>query len=390
MKSDISKIIAVIVFLVLPIQAAIADGPKKIETIGTSRIYNKNFANAREKAIAAGLATAVNITALGQMPPERFAEKFEEIHSILYGNTKKFIRSYKILAESKSGDVYRVLVQATVSEKSVKDRLKAITDFKAAPEKLPKLLVFILETNSTDDPPVYWWRKNPDGGGISEPALEKTLKGMGFEFAKRALPEDYEPPESETPFIEKEDALRIGSALKADVLVIGKAVAEKSMNTMEDTIHTFRGTVNIRAYLTETGDEIAAASQNHVNVHQDEIEGCKTVLSEAAALAANEIASGIANGWKEARKKANRYKIFVGGTSYLGNFVLFRRGLMSMHGVKEIQLREMKSDEATILVDYKGSAREMADALMLMTFDTFGINLYEITESHLRIELVPK
>jgi len=45
-------------------------------------------------------------------------------------------------------------------------------------------------------------------------------------------------------------------------------------------------------------------------------------------------------------------------------------------------------DEATIVVDFQGNAKELADALMLKNFESFGINIYEISQSHLRIRLV--
>ncbi|MBW2166280.1 MAG: hypothetical protein JRG74_09360 [Deltaproteobacteria bacterium] len=48
----------------------------------------------------------------------------------------------------------------------------------------------------------------------------------------------------------------------------------------------------------------------------------------------------------------------------------------------------MKADEATIVVDFQGNAKELADALMLKNFESFGINIYEISQSHLRIRLV--
>jgi hypothetical protein len=61
-----------------------------------------------------------------------------------------------------------------------------------------------------------------------------------------------------------------------------------------------------------------------------------------------------------------------------------------MSGVNETQINEMKPDKFKISVDFQGTAEVLASALMHKTFDTFGLNIYEILSDNLKIELVPK
>jgi len=82
--------------------------------------------------------------------------------------------------------------------------------------------------------------------------------------------------------------------------------------------------------------------------------------------------------------------IEVAGTSNLGNFVLFRNILNGIAGVKRIQIKELQADTSTIMVDYSGSTKTLADSLMVKSYDTFSINISEVSEDHLRIELVSK
>ena len=49
----------------------------------------------------------------------------------------------------------------------------------------------------------------------------------------------------------------------------------------------------------------------------------------------------------------------------------------------------MVSDEATIIVHFEGDAEMLAEALMLQSFDSFGINISDISQNRLRIELIP-
>ena len=76
------------------------------------------------------------------------------------------------------------------------------------------------------------------------------------------------------------------------------------------------------------------------------------------------------------------------GTQHLGHFVQFRRALSGIQGVSEFQTREMKADRATLVVEYEGTVRELAEALLRISFDAFGIDIKEAAAQTLRIELI--
>lgn len=382
----------ILFFLPAVSMASTKSSLKDILAIGKSRVHKKNYAKAREQAVSNSLATAVNQAALGLLPADALADNFEEVNRVLSGNINKFIRNYKVLSESKSEKAYSVLVLVTVSGEMLKKQMPDANDL-ATKGKLPKLLFMIAEEKPDADFPVCWWaEKESPGEMIAEAAISEALKKSGFAVADHGggLPPEYDRSGIEKPNIGIEEVLKIGAHFKADAVVVGKAVSEKALNTMGGTIRSFRGTVTARVFSVETGDEIAFASQKAVEVHEDETEGTKSALQSAASMVAEDLAGKIAEGWRNAKKKSSRITLYIGGTSYLGNFVMFRKELNSMPGVKSIQLKEMKADEAAILVDYKGSAKELADALMLKTFQAFGINVYEVARNHLRIELVPE
>jgi len=72
------------------------------------------------------------------------------------------------------------------------------------------------------------------------------------------------------------------------------------------------------------------------------------------------------------------------------NFVLFRKMLNDISSVEEIKTREMRPDTSTLMVEYTGTPKLLADALMLKTVENFGINITEVSEDHLRVEIVSK
>lgn len=80
----------------------------------------------------------------------------------------------------------------------------------------------------------------------------------------------------------------------------------------------------------------------------------------------------------------------VEGSGNLANFVKFRRELGGISGVEGIQVRDMKSNETTLLITYRGTAQDLAAALMQQTFDSFELTVAAVGEGALRVALAPK
>jgi len=80
----------------------------------------------------------------------------------------------------------------------------------------------------------------------------------------------------------------------------------------------------------------------------------------------------------------------VEGSGNLANFVKLRRALAGIPGVTAVQVKEMKPNEAALLVDYTGDGRELAAVLALQPFDTFEVTVVEALENALKVALTPK
>jgi hypothetical protein len=124
----------------------------------------------------------------------------------------------------------------------------------------------------------------------------------------------------------------------------------------------------------------ATAAKNHRVLVQATVAGNKIreVLAGAGLLREN------------ATTGFTRVALTVEGTGSLGNFVKFRKSLGGMAGIDGIQVQEMRPNETTLLVGYKGSVQELAAALMLQTYDSFTVTIVETGETSLRVALVPR
>ena len=82
--------------------------------------------------------------------------------------------------------------------------------------------------------------------------------------------------------------------------------------------------------------------------------------------------------------------VTVVGTQDLSSFVLFRSTLSKLDGVESVQNREMQANQTTLAVDYRGSADEFAEALLLKSYAGFSARVYEESENTFRVELIPE
>jgi len=366
------------------------DLTKTVVVIGTGKIYKQDSASAREEAISNSLASAVDMVAAGLLPLESFIRNFKIINEIIGDQTIEFIQGYKVLAEFPADKKYKVMVEATVSTQLLGAKLEE-AGLTIGAKVLPKMLFLVSEQNLEDPQPDYWWKKDwIFFQAISERAMADAFSADGFTIIEHddiilnnEIDKVYDKPE-----LNDQEVVDLGALFQADVVIIGKSFANTATNVLGADIRSFKGTVTARAIRTDTGTEMASASQSVVTANSDEISGSRDALADAGLLAAKELSSQIAAAWQQTEKPLSMVSIMLEGTGHLANFVKFRNMLQDMPRVMDVQMMEMKSDQATIMVSFQGTAKELADALILKTFESIGINIYEVSENHLRIELI--
>lgn len=366
---------------------------KTVYVIGTAAMEGKNADQVRKLAISNGFVAAVDQVSLETLPPEAMITHFKQINETVHRQNEKYIQNYKVLSELSDQNDYRVLLQITLSEAGLKNDLSSFIVKQEPKSNLPKILLFISEKQVGDSKPMYWWSGETASDNVySQKAMMEALSQKGFDILNDPLMahdiviSDIIPK----PDLTSEEALAKGTHFKADIVIVGNGVVYQVPNTREDGTRSFNGTVTARALSVETGEEIAGSMQTSVKMHTDETEGMKSALYSAGLLAAQEISTQLGSIPATVSDTEKQIKIDVVGTQNLGNFVLFRRTLTKIEGVKEIRILEMRPNEAAIDVDFAGDKKALSDALMLKTFDNFGLNIYDTGENRLRIELNPK
>lgn len=364
---------------------------KTVVVIGAGKIYKENSARARKEAIENSLISAVESVALDLIPPESLHKTFQSFNEALYNKSSKFIQGYKVLAEVKIKDSYRVMVEANVSIAGL-TKLMSDAGIMSGGKSLPIILVLVSEQNLEDTSPKYWWGKKAVGGEtFSVSAFIETMKSMGLPVLDHpsiaqntSIDDGYDKAD-----LDKEEAVDLGLNLKADIVIVGKTIIDQAQNIMGKNIRSFKGVVSARAIRTDTGEEIATITQSAVTANADETIGARKALSAAGSLAGETLASQIINAWQIKDEQTNIIGIVVEGTDNLANFEKFIGIINKISGVKHLQIKELKAKETVISVEFKGKAKTLADALMLKSYGSVDINIYEVSKNHLRVELIP-
>jgi hypothetical protein len=284
------------------------------------------------------------------------------------------------------------MVQVTVSIANLQKRF-AETGITLIQESLPSILILISEQNIDDPFPRYWWgAESPYFKAAAETAIAEMLASNGLAVIDPGMMEEISDidPESDHADISDQQAMVLGKQFEAGVVVVGQSKAERTENVMGANTRSFSASITARVINTENGEAIASTSQTSTTVNTNEYEGAQEALIKAGSRAGEDLFIKIAEIWKKGSEKPAMFGIEVAGTSNLGNFVLFRNILNGIAGVKRIQIKELKADTSTIMVDYTGTTKALADSLMIKAYDTFSINISEVSEDHLRIELVSK
>ena len=364
---------------------------KTFVVIGTSQVYGNNIQAARDQAIAESLVTAVALMTEEILQVDALVENFPQVNEIIYANTKDFVQDYKVLTETQFAKSYRVIVKATVAGPKIEKQLSK-TGILRVKVALPAVLFFISEQNLHDDFPRYWWGKQMRGfESISEATMADILKVNGFRVIEHGgieIPKMVDWDSNEKPSLTAEEAINLGTRLQADVVVLGTAIASPTPSVMGENLKSFKATLNARALRTETGEEIVNLSRISVTANVDDRAGGREALTMAGTLAGEELASQLTSVWRKLAERPAELEILVEGTGNLAHFVKFRRVLTGISGVEGIRVKEIKPNETTLVIEYKGKAEELASMLMLQNFENFGINIYEITQQRLKIALI--
>jgi hypothetical protein len=376
--------------------AAVAQETAETKTfvvVGTATVRGENVSGAREKAIADGLVTAVALMTEELLQIEAFVEHFSNLNELLFEQTNTYVSGYKVLTETAREKSYHVIVEATVAGSKISKYLTEAGILRVE-TALPSILFLIAEQKLAEPYPGFWWGTEGEYFvSLSEAIMVDRLNEAGFAIV------DHQEARSgqqinwdafNKPDLSDQEAAELGSLLNADVVIIGQSMVALSTNIMGSAMRSFNGTVAARVIRTNSAEPVIDLARTAVAVSEDDISGSRAALEDVGDLVGLALAEELTMAWQKQAGKPSEVSMVIRGTGHLASYVKFRKAMNTISGVEGIQVKGIKPNEATLLVEYKGKTKDLAAALMQQNFDTFGINIFEVTEDMVRVELIPE
>jgi hypothetical protein len=363
-----------------------AETDRLLSAIGTGPIPKGNVASGRQEAVTNGLVSIVYQAVTSLLTPEALNNNFQALAQSVYSQPNQYVQDFKVQVETAKGDTYHLVVEATISMDRLSNKLKEMGILKET-KIVPKVLYLISEKLLEDPLPRTWWTGEIlPVGTLAEPPVIQALSNNGFEYFDPGLPNENWQLSSQ---ISDRKAQELAKQLGTDLVVIGTTVAGLAPNTMDGAVQSYLGTVDLHIISSASGEILARTSQSAITADTDATVGQQNALTSAAAKAASDLAGQLAAAWLQKARKQQQLEILVSGIGgKIAQLVQFRRILSEIDGIKNLQMKEMTSFSATLQVDYKGPSQGLAEALMVKSFNNFGINIYQVNPNGIKLELV--
>ncbi|NWH06374.1 hypothetical protein [Desulfobacter latus] len=383
-------IACIIVVFYFPLTGVIAAGQDSVHiTTGRHEISGQDTVGAKKAAVRDALEKAVQNAFTSMISPQQLGKNLDFLYDQLLVRTMDFVSTYRLINGIVHNGAYLVGVESKISLELVEKHLHDSGIFNQARNN-PKVLLLIGEQGPEDTQPLSWWWQPADQSYNS--IAEKSLTAV-FDQARIPLVvtgNNYPDPAAYHVIFSAMDdqtaAMAMGQALGADMVVLGMASARKSANRMGNE-KTFEADVSFTILDMASRKEVihttAAATAKSVNSR-----GADQALAQAADTAGQMMKEKIQVFWAQAMKAKSTFDLYVEGDNFLIRFIALKRQLKEIREIENISPRELGSSHAIMEVTYKGPPTQFANAVMLKTFEDFGIEVSMVSDNAVKIKFV--
>lgn len=328
-----------------------ASGAEKTDiiSVGKGSIKNNNTADARKDAISDALRKGIEQYLVSYLGSQGMADNFTKLINDIAPVAGEDIENYQILAEDRSGDIYRILVSVKVNENLMGERLKKIGIVRIETTSI-KILFLVSEIASGKERS-SWWSK-PEGNPAlttTELKLYNIFQKQGMETINRLS----NPPALKysegmrEPDISNDAAMQWGRLFSADLIIKG------GCSTTSDNMVA----VDLEAIKVEDGVSICrAGSEEKMNSAETLDDGFTKALDRAINNIAVQFGPQIINALGKIDGKSNKIVLTLNDVKNYEEFRMFKKYLEDeIGGIKSVVQSRIKGSSITMSVEFLGT-----------------------------------
>jgi len=385
---------AILIVLLLTMDTTFSAGSINVltgVTTGRQKISGDNIPRAKKKAVKEALETAVQNAFASLVSRQVFGSNLEFLYGRLLPKSQNYVTTYRVMGGVQHRGYYLVGVESKINLELLEKHLTHAGILNTATDK-PILLFLIAEQTPDDLLPRYWWGNNPEPyTSISETIILEQMAQHRFKIAG-AAPDRPDPALYNISFssiYDADSAMELGRALRADMVVLGKAQALESINRMGNE-KIFDGVIELKVYDLETGKKVISSVSRAAAKSTLGQDGAMGVITEISALAVQDLNQKIDTFWTQNLRRENSFDVTITGENFLPRFIALKKRFKEIRDIENMQPKEIGTDKAVMEIVFKGSPEQFADAVMLKTFAKFGIGVAEVTDQMVTIHFIER
>ena len=376
----LSNIFLLLASLLLPLES----GAQKLQLIsaqGTAAILGGDKALARDRAIEDALRKAVEQAVGTMVESETLVSNYQILSDNIYSKSRGYVQSYAVTKEEVGADVYKVTVEAVVSMDYLEEDFKGLATLLQRVHK-PRLLVRIL----LDAP--GWDESAGSQPNPAETAFMEIFTQKGFDLVKTKVAAG----EKSVPVGDEEAMAAWGLRQGAEIIISGKATVKKTHLPILGTMNSYQANINLTAIKTDSGEIMAAGSQQDAAVHINDSTGSQQALQKAAAKLAGQMAVRLKNRLSKELNEGTTIRLIIRGVND-HQLVQFKNALaQQVRGIQPggIHQRFFANGVAKLDVQMKGNAQFLADEISRKSFPGFRLAIVSFSSNKLELRFIPK
>ena len=393
-KTGVAGLIALLIgFGVLagPVSAARDSGAFISVTTGRRMVVNHNIQQAKQGAISDALSAAVQNAFSELMTTQVLASNLDFLYTEILSHPSDFIITYRALGEIEHKTAFLVAVESRVNLELLE---KALSDAKIldAGKDKPAIMFFISEKTPSDDLPRHWWGNDSSSyRSLAEETITGKMIRNRFILIGNG-PGRPDPLFYNIIFSSMDDidaARTLGREMKADMIIFGKATSSLATNRMGEE-KAFDAEILLQVYDVNAGEKIISSKVQAVAKSKIDEEGNTQALVKAAGLSAEDLTEKINSYWGRNLRKEVSFDLKLSGDNFLPRFIALKQRFKDMPEITNTVQKEMGSNSALVQILYKGKPSRFANAVMLKTFDSFGLEITDVTDDLVTIRFIEK
>jgi ribosomal protein S9 len=360
-----------------------------VQATGVGSWRLDDAARSRDEALEAAQRSAVEDASGILITSESQMRNFELVQDEVLSRSKGFIRSYKVLKEGQDGAFYNVTIQAEVVKSAfMNDLNQSLEDLYRRVGK-PRVMLVVEEgpAGGASGAGDASGTAVAQGLNVVEKEVRKILLKQGFTFIDaRAL--------SSGSLIEKaekgrtasrESLLDLARTTKAELVMIGRGQIS-SRNRLQK-FYIVEATVGLDVVRTDNGQVMASEVSTAKGLNINEDTAVIAALQKAAEEITPKIMEQVTYQWIREKNEGGSVELVVKNVSY-GDLLLLRKILSNdVRGVKKVRQRSYSGGVALLELVTRDPPERIAESLFETKFETFALDIQDVTANSLVVSL---